>query len=512
MRRPFLSWKGQLVLSLCAISAVALGSFILLFWNNARNATLREFDSGFKALFARQGQPLLAAFRQPRGGRGDAFRHLSNQRAEGELLPYALQEPGKTEPEVSANWPDSVDAAEAIKSVVKAYAEQGLPYHDFGRPVGPPQGPAPHAWDRPFPQGQGPPPAPPVRPPPPLETAILLTPPGFTGWRLLGISDGTRTLVALRGTGPIQFRMKQLRDALLLAVPSALLIIAATAWLLACRAIRPVDRLGKALARVNAADLSGRLSAEGETIEFSALVEAYNRMLERLEKSFQQARRFSSDAAHELNTPLTILKGHLDELLQAHADRPGVQQTTAILLEETHRLQEIIRKLLLLSKVDSGHLKLDRSPIDLKEMILEIVEEQQLQATGLSWKTEIEPVPPVSGDPGLIRQCIHNLVSNAVKYNQPGGFVLIRLTHAPPDILMEITNSGISIPDEARERIFDRFFRVEEKRTEGVSGRGLGLSLAREMARAHSGDVVLAESRPGRTGFRLRLPVEDSPG
>jgi signal transduction histidine kinase len=229
-------------------------------------------------------------------------------------------------------------------------------------------------------------------------------------------------------------------------------------------------------------------------------------MMDRLETSFYQATRFSADAAHELNTPLTILQGELEHALQSAELGSNQQQEYSSLLGEVQRLKTIIRKLLLLSLADSGKLKLSLEPVNISETLEAVCEDIEILAPHLTANKYIDSDVWVMADADLIRQVIQNLTNNAIKYNHEGGSITLRLLSEGPVVTFTISNSGRSIPREDRNMIFDRFYRGDKARSRRIDGFGLGLSLAREIARAHRGNLVLEDTPNGITTFTLALP------
>jgi signal transduction histidine kinase len=283
------------------------------------------------------------------------------------------------------------------------------------------------------------------------------------------------------------------------------MLIGAAAWILAGRALLPVRRLSAAASRITAAELEARLEMRGEPREFKQLIEVYNGMLDRLEASFKQARRFSADAAHELNTPLTILQGHLDALLQQE-QKTERQADLTIALEETQHLREIIRKLHLLSQADAGNLPMESQAVELPALVKEVLEDARAMAPGMTFESQLDDKTLIQGDPNLLRQLVFNLLSNAIKYNRPDGRVQIQLFTRDRMVCLEISNTGAAIRPEDAGRLFERFYRGHPARDARVPGRGLGLALALEFAHAHGGNLRLSENQDDRITFCLELP------
>ncbi len=327
-------------------------------------------------------------------------------------------------------------------------------------------------------------------------------------WRLgmLGTAD-TTLVIGLNLAGP-QAELDRTRNGFLLSLPVALFLVGLGGWLVAGRALRPLKSIADTAERVTASGLDRRIPASNDDPEIARVIRVLNRMMDRLEASFLQATRFSADASHELKTPLAIMQGELEQALQAAPPGSREQLTFGNLLEETQRLKAITRQLLLLARADAGQLKLAHQPVDLSSLIGEVVEDAQILAT--EWQLHFDIALPsplgIQADRALLHTALFNLLNNAVKYNEPGGRIGIQATTDQHQVVLEIGNSGRAIPLEERPKIFDRFHRVQATRGGPVEGIGLGLSLAREIIRAHGGDLSLKESRAGWTVFEVRLP------
>jgi signal transduction histidine kinase len=319
------------------------------------------------------------------------------------------------------------------------------------------------------------------------------------------------------------------RNAFLFAIPFALAFIAGGAWILSTRALRPVRELIRQIQGITAEGLDHRLDEEGTDSEFAALTVVFNAMLERLERGFHQASRFAADAAHELKTPLAILQGQIERAIaQAGA---GSEQQAALtgMLDEVRRLSGLSRKLVLLAQADAGRLRIRPEPVDLSAFLADLAEDARLLAPGMAVSERIPPGLYVEADPDLLRQILHNLISNAVKYNlrEQGWIELVAGQNGSDGdgdggsgghggasghggagyIEVAVINAAAPMDPVARGHLFDRFYRGDRSRSRNIEGTGLGLTLAREIARAHGGDLVIADSPPGSVRMVLRLPA-----
>ncbi|UMR30884.1 ATP-binding protein [Massilia sp. MB5] len=347
-----------------------------------------------------------------------------------------------------------------------------------------------------------------------LDTAALPHAPGLhtvadgaLEWRLGQVRHGDLTVwVGVnRSLSNAQLRVSLWRFAAAAAVLGAL--IALLAWYLSARAMRPVEHLTGVMLGLNASDLDQRVAADEEDIEFAQLVTVFNAMLDRLQRSFLQAIRFSGDAAHELKTPLTILQGQLEHAF-THAAKPEQEEALVEMLEEVRRLDSIVRKLLMLSRADAGQLQIPLSPFDLRPVLDELAEDIELLDAERDVRLDLPLLLMVQGDADLLRQVLQNLASNAVKYGLPGGWIGLSARQHGGHWQIDVSNASSGIAAEHRERLFDRFYRADHAHNRRIPGVGLGLSLAREIARAHGGELLLAEADQKSTCFRLCLPAE----
>ncbi len=343
---------------------------------------------------------------------------------------------------------------------------------------------------------------------PPLREPVFITRnAGGRQWRI-GVL-GTPGVTFVLGFNMERFNAEtlQIRNAFLVALPVALALIALAGWWISQRALHPINVLTRTAEGVTAKGLDQRIPSKDIDAEFRRLITVFNAMMDRLERSFHQATRFSADAAHELKTPLTILQGELEQALQEASPGSSRQQTLTGLLDEVLRLKAIIRKLLLLSLADSGQLKLTLKPLNLTEAVEAVCEDMQILAPQLNVEQSLAPDQWVMADADLLNQVLQNLVSNAIKYNHDGGKVKLALRGDGKAVEFLIGNTGQPIADADRERVFERFFRGEKSRTRSVDGVGLGLNLAREIVRAHQGELRLRPPSKSMSVFSMTLPA-----
>jgi two-component system, OmpR family, heavy metal sensor histidine kinase CusS len=292
-------------------------------------------------------------------------------------------------------------------------------------------------------------------------------------------------------------------------LPFLVLVSGFGGWWIARTALAPVSAMAETAEKMTAKRLDAQLEERPVDDEIGRLTRVLNEMFRRLNESFRQTERFSADASHELKTPLTVLRNSIEDLLDSSTLEENDRQAVAGLLEQTRRLSAITESLLLLSRADAGRLLLDLTVVDVCEIIRACVEDAEILAEerDISIEKNLPENIWAGVDAGRLNQILWNLLDNAIKYNQAGGKVEIR---AGTDLVqrlvwIEIGNSGPGIPAALAPQLFERFFRSDPRGV--VEGHGLGLSLSRELARAHGGDVILLASRDRWTVFRVTLKL-----
>jgi two-component system OmpR family sensor kinase len=336
----------------------------------------------------------------------------------------------------------------------------------------------------------------------PGEPARLLTTPVVRSGRVV---DLVQVAMPLRRTRQTLWRYA---ETLLVLVPLGVVLAAAGGWVLARRALRPVDRMTQSALRISAEDLSRRLERRGTRDEIDRLADTLNAMLARLQAAFVEMQRFAADAAHELRTPLTALKGGIEVALRAERTTEEYRRVLASSIEEVDQLIRLAEDLLLLSRSTAG-LTAARRPVDLEPLCLEALEVGVRLAKGKGVTVRMGPLTPVvvKGDAAAIRRALLNLVDNAVKYTPAGGSVVISLERRPEGAAIVVEDTGIGIDAADTQRVFEPFVRLDAGRSRDTGGSGLGLAIARSIVLAHGGALDV-ESRPGAgSRFTIRLPA-----
>lgn len=326
-------------------------------------------------------------------------------------------------------------------------------------------------------------------------------------WRLGVLGNNETTLVVGINYDEVRGELVHVRDAFLLILPAALFLVGLGGWLVAGRALRPLKTIAETAENVTASGLDQRIPLSDEDPEIARVIRILNRMMDRLEASFRQATRFSADASHELKTPLAIMQGELENALQSAEPGSREQLIFSNLIEETQRLKTITRSLLLLAQADAGQLQLSLERLNLSEALNEILEDVRILAADsqLHFEVQVQPSLLVEADRTLLHTVLFNLLNNAVKYSEPDGRITVRLESTDNRATVAVGNTGPGIPAAEQSRVFERFHRIGVSGNRRVEGLGLGLSLSREIARAHHSELVLQESRPGWTCFTLTM-------
>ena len=293
-------------------------------------------------------------------------------------------------------------------------------------------------------------------------------------------------------------------------IPVALAGGSLLGWFMAGRALKPVLAVALTAQRISGSNLSLRIPTRQAGDELDYLILTFNRMIERLEASFQQIRQFSTDASHELRTPITAIRGQLEVALFTAKTTDQYREAMFNALQDIDRLSQIVRALLLLSRAESGQLTLQKTRLDLSEVLADLVDQFQIPAegAGLRLTAELPAECPAAMDRVQIERMVTNLLSNAIKFTPEGGEVRVRLQSLGDSVQIQVEDTGCGIPSEHLPHIFERFYRVPGSGSDSSpeAGLGLGLSFVAWIVKVHGGSVHV-ESTPGKgTCFTLALP------
>lgn len=312
--------------------------------------------------------------------------------------------------------------------------------------------------------------------------------------------DGDQTLVLAVSMDDDAETLATVATLLGIAVPLLLLLVAVTTWLVVGRALRPVERIREEVDGITAERLHQRVPVPETADEIAALATTMNGMLDRLDAAATAQRRFVSDASHELRSPLATIRQHA-ELAHAHPEVTSIGELAEVVSEEGLRLQGIVESLLLLARLDEGAGTHDE-PVDLDDIAL--AEVRRLRAAGIDVDGTGISAARVSGDPRLLGQLLRNLADNAVRHSR--GRVAIGVVPSDGYVFVTIEDDGAGVPAEERERIFERFVRLDDARSRDAGGSGLGLAIARGIASSSRGSLTVDDSRWGGARFVLTLP------
>jgi heavy metal sensor kinase len=312
-------------------------------------------------------------------------------------------------------------------------------------------------------------------------------------------------------TEDIRRAERKLAGALLVTTALALIGASLGGMLLTTRALRPVDRLTRAARAITAHNLTERVEVPLGQDELTRLAETFNHMIARLEDAFERERRFTDEAAHELRTPLAILRSDLEIALRRERSVEDYRQVLRRCLDEVLRLGRLTDDLLLLARSASGRLALDLAPLRLDALCRDVLEQMHPIAEARRLDLVLEDsgeALPVCGDPRRLRQLLLNLLDNALKFTPPGGRVILRTSRTTTHARLEVEDTGRGIPAEDLPHIFERFSR---RPSEETTGAGLGLAISRWIVEAHGGRLW-AESELGRgSRFIAELPLSEVP-
>jgi heavy metal sensor kinase len=356
--------------------------------------------------------------------------------------------------------------------------------------------------------------------PAPTPTGV----PVHAGARSIRLADGRRIRIVGRrhvidGT-PVRIRVGlseeplwrdfwQMVSALAIGLPVALLLIGGTGYVVARRALRPLDAIATRAEKITAERLEERLPIANPNDELGHLGRVFNETLARLERSFEQLRRFTADASHELRTPLTAIRSVGEVSLQRTGDAEYYRDIIGSMLEEANSLTKLVDSLLTMSRADAGRIPLQPTEFSLLDLakeaggVIDVLAEEKNQTMSIDG----DPQVVARGDRLILRQALINLLDNAVKYSPKGGFVKVRAGSHDGAAFIEVRDSGPGISVEHRPHIFDRFYRADKSRNRGEGGAGLGLSISQWAVEAHGGRIELdCDHGPGCT-FRVRIPL-----
>ena len=335
-------------------------------------------------------------------------------------------------------------------------------------------------------------------------------------WRMIAapVEIGGRDVVlrVARSEERVREELSEVLLILVLGLPVVVALAGIGGYFLARRALSPIDHLASDARRITAERLHERLTVPNERDEIGRLAAVINEAFARLESSFDQLRRFTADSSHELRTPLAVVRGIGEAAVAERRSPAEYEEAIGSMLEEIDRMSNLVDTLLRLSHGDAGAIRLSRESLDLGEIARGVVGSLSVLAEERNQKVafEITSGVIVSVDRLVLREAVTNVLDNAIKYSPDGATIAIRVERIGNTGLLAVGDEGPGIPPAHRERIFHRFFRVDEARSRERGGAGLGLAIAKWAVDIHGGQITV-EGRPGKgSEFRIVLPVVPS--
>jgi heavy metal sensor kinase len=336
-------------------------------------------------------------------------------------------------------------------------------------------------------------------------------------WRTLTraypVGNLTIVLRVSRSEERLRAQLWEVLVVLALGLPLVVGLAGIGGYVLARRALTPIDHLASEARRITADRLHERLSVPNQHDEIGRLAAVINDTFARLQSSFDQLRRFTADASHELRTPLAVIRGIGEAGLAGSRTGAEYRDAMGSMLEEVDRLTSLVDTLLRLSHGDAGTVRLAREPVDLARLTTDVVSSLGVLAEerGQRLAVDVADGLVVSVDRLVLREAVTNLVDNAIKYSPSDSTIEVRVRADGEQAILTIADEGPGIAVEHRERIFDRFFRLDEARSRDRGGTGLGLAIAKWAVEINGGQIVV-DARPGKGSiFRVVLPLTGAP-
>lgn len=322
--------------------------------------------------------------------------------------------------------------------------------------------------------------------------------------------QGRRFLVEVgQSLGPIQEVLRRLVLVLVTGLAAMVIVAIGGGYWLVRKALAPVVKTASSAEQITLHNLKERLPVARTGDELERLTVSLNLMIARLEDALQYNRRFIADASHEMRTPLTIMRGELEAIVDAAGSDSVLQARAASVLEEVERLARIVEGLFAISRLDAGEAQKEWVRFDLAKLVTATAEQMCLLAEDKEIKVacRADNEVPIEGDRARLKQVVVNLLDNAIKYTPPGGHVRLSAFSEGNKAVFEVEDDGIGIPEDARPHIFERFFRVDKARSREMGGAGLGLSIVKSICAAHGGHVDFNSTEGHGSRFKVELPL-----
>jgi heavy metal sensor kinase len=336
------------------------------------------------------------------------------------------------------------------------------------------------------------------------------TAPSGRHYRVHSVSESSYRVRAAIEETSLRDTLRTLAVILAMGIPFAVGLAIAGGYFLSGRVLSPVGAMADKAREITAESLAKRLPVENTQDEFGRLATVFNDTLSRLQDAFERLRRFTADASHELRTPLTAMRSVGEVALQNPLDAVAYRDVIGSMLEEVDRLTRLVESLLILTRADSVKVQLAPEDLDLGGLAGHVIDQLRVLAEekrqGLTLRAPIRV--HTTGDAALIRHALMNLIHNAIKYTPNGGTITVDINAmSSGPALIEVRDTGPGIPAAHRDRIFDRFYRVDSSRSREEGGVGLGLAIARWAIEANGGQIELASDQGRGSLFRVVLPA-----
>ncbi len=306
----------------------------------------------------------------------------------------------------------------------------------------------------------------------------------------------------------IQTTLRILLTILLIMAPLTVILTSGGGWLLANRALTPIDAITRTAQRISAENLSGRIGVVGPDDEVGRLARTFDMMLARLEEAFTQQRQFVADASHELRTPLTAIIGQIDVALGWPESAEYYRATLAAVREQTQRLTRLASDLLFLARADAQPTLRAGELIDVGSLLPAVI--TQVEPLAAERQQTVVVASPLTGwvygNEDYLIHLFLNLLDNAIRYTPLGGQITLDCTTSRGTVWISVRDTGPGIAPEHLPRVFDRFYRVDRGRSRAQGGSGLGLAIAQSIAQLHGGRITVASTLGQGTTFTIGLP------
>jgi heavy metal sensor kinase len=321
--------------------------------------------------------------------------------------------------------------------------------------------------------------------------------------------DGPLIIQAADSLEPLYADLGRLLAILLTIAPLVMFAALWGGYVLSRRALAPVDRLTETALRISASQLNERVLVATDD-ELGRLARAFNGMIDRLQQAFTSMQRFTSDAAHELRTPLAVLRSETEVALRGERSTDEYRDVLSSQLEEIDRMSRLADQLLFLSREDAGPTQDVVVAVRVDQLVEDVTDQMRSAAAAHNLTLEVAgPFPDctVRGDPDRLRRLFVNLIDNSIKYTQSGGGIRVSGARENGTVDISVEDTGVGISAEHLPKLFDRFYRVDPARS-GAEGSGLGLSICRAIVASQHGQIAVHSTRGSGTAVRVTFPVQ----